>query len=77
MNLYDYCKKESLDISNLSESSLEALGSMFLENVNPTQEEINRLRSIDQGIISLEDALQKTHEKAKKLANAYKLEEHA
>ena len=68
MNLYEYCDQENLDISNLSEPSLDALGGSFLENMNPTQEEINRLEMIDSGILSPEQAMQDIISEAKMIA---------
>jgi hypothetical protein len=70
MNLFEYCDQENLDISKLSESSLDALGGSFLENMNPTQEEINRLAMIDSGAISLEEAMQDIIHKAKMMAGS-------
>jgi hypothetical protein len=57
MNVYEYCKFNKLDISKLSKKSMEALGGMYLENINPTQDRINRLAKFDAGIFSPEVAL--------------------
>jgi hypothetical protein len=48
MNFYQYCEKNNLDISQLSQRSISALGGMFLENVNPQQKDIDFLKKIDQ-----------------------------
>lgn len=65
MNLYQYCQKNNLDISQLSKKSISALGGMYLENVNPTQERINRLAKIDAGKLTPDQALQETLAKYK------------
>jgi hypothetical protein len=60
MNVIEYCQSNKLDISQLSEVSLEALGGMYLEGVNPTQARINRLASMDKGKLSPSDAIKET-----------------
>ena len=70
MNVYEYCDSKNLDISKLSDKSMDAIGGMFLENVNPTQDEINRLADIDSGLVTPEQALQRTFELARKLSSS-------
>lgn len=70
MNFYEYCELKNLDISMLSRSSKAALGGMYLENVNPTQEEIDRLAKIDTGIITPKEALEQTFTLARSFAQS-------
>jgi len=65
MNFYQYCEKNNLDISQLSQRSISALGGMFLENVNPTQERIDQLAKIDAGHLTPQEALKAVIKKYK------------
>jgi len=58
MNFYQYCEKNNLDISQLSQRSISALGSVFLENMNPTQEDVNLLTQIETGELTSDQAMQ-------------------
>jgi len=65
MNFYQYCEKNNLDISQLSQRSISALGGMFIENVDPTQERIDQLAKIDAGKLTPDEALQEAIKKYK------------
>lgn len=66
MDFYQYCEKNNLDISQLSQRSISALGGMFLENVNPQQKDIDFLKKIDQGTLTTREALKNIAEKYKR-----------
>lgn len=63
MNFYQYCEKNDLDISQLSQQSISALGSVFLENMNPTQDDINLLTQIENGELTSDQAMQQVIDK--------------
>jgi hypothetical protein len=65
MNFYKYCESNNLDISNLSKSSIASLGSCHLENIEITAHDIKSLEKVDLGIISINDSLAETINKAK------------
>lgn len=64
MTFYEYCESKKLDLSKLSQSSIDGLGACYLENIDITKEDIKKLHDIDSGKISIEQSLAHTFKKA-------------
>jgi hypothetical protein len=68
MTFYEYCELRKLDLSKLSQSSIDGLGACYLESIEITKDDVKKLSDIDSGSISIDDSLLKTFEKARTYA---------
>ena len=53
LSFREYCKEKNLDISGLTKASLNGLADAYIEQSLPTQDDIDELRDIENGVLSI------------------------